>query len=270
MVSRPALAPGVAIYRRSDARLQIGLNPAIVVDEVPGLEAALALLDGINPRARIEHALDRVLDTDPAGFLDGLISARVVLDTADPPPTGPFTVDLVADGPCTAAAGELTGLLGDSGIVVVTGEAADHVVVLTDGEPSRGLLDRLRIERRAHTVFSFLEHHIRWGPTITEPHDPCWGCVDAHLADRDPAWPALTTQFGRPSLTPALHSVTAAHRQIALGCFAHDLALGAAGRWRLVGRLSVLRDDFTVHQVNVPSHPECGCALLPISHEHLS
>lgn len=272
MSSRPVLAPGIAVYRRPEQRLQIGLNPGIVVPDAPGLEKALRLIDGVTPQATLERAMREVTAVDPRELFEALRAAGVVIDASSQTLTTPrTTIRLRCEGPVERFAARLGGLLTDSGLTITDTDPAHHVVLVSDGEPARGPLERLRLDQIPHTTVSVLEGHVRWGPTIVDTTDPCWGCVDARFADHDQAWPALTTQFGRRTTTPAHQSVTPAHLQVALGHIAHDLTATVTSRSRpLTGRLAILRADLTLSHVATPNHPDCDCNLLPISPLHLS
>lgn len=272
MPARPMLAPGTAIYRRSGARLQIGLDPGLVIPDAPGLEEVLRRMDGITTRHQLEQAISRVSDTDPRQLLALLASAGLLSTDATTPAGTPRTsLSIRTCGPITRFADTLAALLTESGITVGSDEERQHVVLVSDGEPDRGTLERLRLDRTAHTAVSVLATHVRWGPAIIDPADPCWGCVDASFTDLDPAWPALTTQFGRRTPTPAHQGLTPAHLQVALGLVTRDLVqVATAPRTPLVGRLAILRADLTVGHLPVPPHPECGCGLLPLPPSRLS
>lgn len=272
MPARLALSPGTGVYRRSPHRLQVGLNPGLILDATPGLEDALRLIDGVRPVEDLHHEMAQVMDRDPRPVVEALRSAGLVVEhIARLGRTAPATVGLQAVGPIAELTGHLERTLDEARIRLSSPADCDHLVVITDGEPSRGLLERFQSDQVAHTVVSALPGHLRWGPTISEPLDPCWGCVDAHFADVDPGWPALTTQFGLRTSTPAVQGLSPAHLHTAVGHIAHELVtIATTSKRPMTGRMTILRADLSQTTIPLPRHPECGCSLLPLTSQAVS
>src|SRR5690606_20638348 len=82
MQQRLVVRPGTSVLRRDAAHLQIGLDPAVVIADQPGLWDALHLIDGTRPRGRLEKAVARRLRESATELLDDLLAAGAVVDGA--------------------------------------------------------------------------------------------------------------------------------------------------------------------------------------------
>lgn len=287
MLERPVLLPGIGVYRRSDEHLQVGLNPGLVIRNAPGLLSALRLIDGKRNRKELLEAMhDECPRVNAETLLKALRSARVL---ADHPPwdrvpeqhsliaaalsrttnaadilrkRGETVLTLYA-GPRTGSTStRLASLLRQSGCAVaVTRKPIDdaHLIVVTDGEPSRSLLYPQPGD--SVTPISLLEGHVRWGPTMGIG-GPCAGCFDAWITQRDDAWPTLMTQFGTASPIASGLSIPPAAQSLTLGHLCLDLCeFVDSGRSPLQGHIAITDAHGQLSRTPIPYQDACPCAL---------
>lgn len=296
MQQRLIVRPGTSVLRRDAKHLQIGLDPAVVIADQPGLWEALHLIDGTQPRGRLEKIMARWLGESASELLNDLVTAGALVDarawdlhasglrsiaaglTSSYPEASAALlarhharVTVAADGASTTLARLVVLALREAGVSPVNSGDADWTIVVSDGEPARSTMRRLHDTETRFVTIAALERRIRWGPAVMPRLTPCWDCVDAAMAEVEPAWHALATQFGPPSLVPAAWSVDPALLSLAAAHFARDLCALIDGRvHRLAGGLVTLDADARLRHETVQFDASCGCHLLTVPDPDLS
>jgi hypothetical protein len=188
----PRLRSGLYVVRRDDRHLQVGLDPPtrLVVPDEPEVRALLAdLAAGQATDLRGDTARRLLRDLAGAGMLDG----------APPGPRAP-----VAVAGTDALVEDADRLLRAAG-VPVTEEQGDAavVLVLSDGEPARDVVDDQVRAGRAHLVLAGDAAGYRVGPFVRPGETACLRCVDAHRGEHDPRRAMVVEQLaGRPLAAP--------------------------------------------------------------------
>lgn len=266
---RPVVRPGAPVLRRDATHLQVGTTPGVVVLDRPGLLHLLRLLDGVRDLECL-RALVRVevpeLGIDPLDALRPLIATGAVVDAVGLKPARlRLGVAVHADRLTHRLGALVREALTDVGVQRLDPADPDLLVVLSCGEPARGLFDDARRQGVAHLLVVLDEDRVRVGPLVQPGRTPCLGCLDLTRADWDPAWPALLPQLGRPGHRAAAPNIDAALLHVAAIEVAVELRALASGRLPRTSR-SVLalgpahdaRDTWPV-----AFHHACSCALLP-------
>ena len=112
-------------------------------------------------------------------------------------------------------------------------------------------------------LIRFGDRSIGIGPLISQPGDPCPGCISLGEVDTDPALPAIAAQLlGR---VPATETAACAEVAATLGvALALHWRAGREGLGRTRYRLAAT--DGTplprIERQTMSAHPACGCALL--------
>ena len=293
---RPAIRPGAALLRRDRDHLQVGTAPGYVILDQTGLIQVLRLFDGIRSVDTLAAALpDDVPEFagDLGAIIVELVAAGVICDArqwdfpgrpflsdearfhcASGLPTSPirhrdkYQVSLIHDAGALELATIVETVLTHSGIGTTTSADVDLTVMLSLGEPARGAFANASHYRLDHLPVVIDEERIRIGPFVQPSQTPCVQCYDRHRTDWDSAWPALATQFGRPThtiLTPAAVRATTlyvAAAEIAANVIAHCDGRQPATAGRLVA-IGPGHDERTTWPVNF--HPACGCSLLHVA-----
>ncbi len=136
-------------------------------------------------------------------------------------------------------------------------------VLVGVGEPDRRRLDGWD---EPHLVVRFIEGDAVVGPFVVPGETACLRCVDAHLAERDPAWPLLLEQYSRLAGADRADGVPepvdAALAAVCLGWATREVASYLEGDSPLSrGRsLRIGPGLVEVESQDWPRHPACGCA----------
>jgi bacteriocin biosynthesis cyclodehydratase domain-containing protein len=230
------LRPGVHVLRRSAEELQVGLDARRAV-VLPDTAPVRRLLDALaTPAAVPEDEYDRdayaqlsacalLVDADTllplsaSGGAAGSLSpgglAALAAHAGDRTPAlldrrAGTLVEVVGHG---AAAGQRTitaicEVLEDSGATTrrlphgaapAATPTSRTGVLVSVGEPTREHLDEWMRTGTAHLVVRLVEGQVLLGPFVLPGESACLRCVDAHHADRDPAWPLLVAQHASAS-----------------------------------------------------------------------
>ena len=138
-------------------------------------------------------------------------------------------------------------------------------VLVGVGEPSRDLLDGWLREAVPHLVVRLVEGRAVIGPFVVPGRTACLRCIDAYLAENDPAWPLLVEQYARACRADRADGipepVDAALAAVAVGWAVRDLESYAEGgrpsSWSTTTTLDAELSGITTR--SWPTHPHCGC-----------
>jgi bacteriocin biosynthesis cyclodehydratase domain-containing protein len=259
--------PGLVLLRRSRSEWQLGLDPSVALRVPAGPDGsapapedlateprAAALLLGPAPHAGVVPASEVAAlvqrGPDRAGErLRRRGRARVAVHD-----------ELGADA---------AGLLEGAGVAVLdqtSGAPPDVVLVLSDREVDRELLDRLVRHGTPHLVVRLVDGVVVLGPFVVPGHTACLRCIDEHLAGADPAHHSLVAQHARHPRTPAedARPRDRALLTLATAWAVRDVLTHVEGdrptTWSATVRLEPgLAAVTDVHWLR---HPECGCFWL--------
>lgn len=248
---RPVLLPGLAVVRRDDRHLQVGIDPprCAVLPDDPDVHRLLAALRAGTPPApatEVGHlALARLAS---AGLLDDL-------DRHERQRTDRAEVRVGVDGPGDLSH-QVTERLRSGGLLVSSGaESPSVLLVLRDGPVPRRLLDRCVRDGTPHLVLGAEPGAVIVGPFVEPGRTACVRCVDAHHELTDPRRSLLLEQV---EVTVPREP---AHHAVALAWAVADLVAWAEGRlpstWSATVRLDAGLD---VRRTAWARHPACGCA----------
>ncbi len=186
----PRLSPGLRVVARGRDRLQVGLYAGrrLVLDRTPEVERVLRALTDFTP-------LDTDGDPTAAEVLDrlGRAGALVWQDA----------LALASAQAPVAVLGSLPGvdcadLLARTGMRAADAvESPSAVVVLSSGELARELLDPLLRKGVEHIVVRLVDGGAVVGPYVVPGLTACLRCIDAHLAEHDPAHVEVMTRYVR-------------------------------------------------------------------------
>lgn len=277
-MTRPVLAPGLRVLRRSRTELQIGLGP----------ERRVRLADTEPVRRTLDHLLRGEAVPDDPDFRPVLAAlAPVLVDGAALVAPGIGRGDIAAAALHDPAAYSVrlaarqqarvavSGALGDvdarpllaaAGLRV--GEDPAVVLVLRVGEVDRAELDPLVRAGTAHLVVRMVEGNALVGPFVDPGHTACLRCIDAHRAVGDPYAATL----------PLRHVLAAADRHdgvaepvdtalatLAVAWAVRDVVTHVEGdrpsTWSTTVQLSATLASIV--QAEWLRHPACGCSWLP-------
>lgn len=244
----PRLAPGLHLLRRGDGYLQAGLTTGrTLVPETPDTTRRIQLL------ARAEASLDDVPEP-----------LRALLHRPPSPLNGNVAVAGFGHSRGDAPRTRLRALLRGTGLSVGSGPVL-LTVVAGVGEPRRSLTDALSRHDKPHLLVRFMEGAAVVGPLVVPGLTPCLRCLDASVADDDPAWPLLVEQYAAASsrdrpdgMTEPLDPLLV---ELALAWAARDVATYLGGdrpsTWSTTLRFTTrLRE---VEATQWEPHPACGC-----------
>ncbi len=300
---QPLLLPGTRVLRRDAHHLQVGLDPAtrVVLPDSPELrrlESGETLRHDHDLLARLgpvvlpdDAALRSALPpcgassyAEPDAWSRHTIASLARDRRADSFTLGRRESHVVVvqavprhrrdqpGGLADALAEELRVLCRRSGLRVAPclpgGPRAQRPPVVRAlvclGEPDRRTLDEWE---EPHLLVRFVEGDGFVGPFVEPGRSACVRCADAHLADRDPAWPLLLEQYARlggaDRADGVPEPVDAALAAVCLAWAARDLATHAEGETPLTcGRtLRIAPSLVEVETQDWPQRPDCGCAL---------
>jgi bacteriocin biosynthesis cyclodehydratase domain-containing protein len=272
MNPRPVIAPGLPVLTRPGGELQIGLTPRYrvrIVDSAAARRTLAGLARGVIPTdqagRRVLRRLESALRDSGSLVQPGLSAPEMAALSLRHPHTAlsrlegrrrtAVTIlgDLGVDpGPLLAATGLGSGPTGRS----VT-------LVLCQGEPDRSSLDPLLRERQPYLLLRAVEGELVLGPFVDPGRTACLRCVDAHLAEQDPAYPVLVSRGARLLPTNQLpEPVDSALATIAIGWAVRDLVRYAEGdpvsTWSATVVLGP--DDLDLVPTTWMPHPACGCS----------
>jgi bacteriocin biosynthesis cyclodehydratase domain-containing protein len=286
-MTRPVLAPGLRVLRRSRTQLQIGLGPThrlLVPDTEPVRRTlrhltrgeavpeddetrdvlvllAPVLVDGaglVAPHVAAGDAAAAALH-DPTGYADLLERrrrARVLVsgglgDGSDP------------DGLLAAA-----GLHVDRAAAGADGPPPDVALVIRTGEPDREALDPLLRDGVAHVLVRVVEGSAVVGPFVEPGRTACLRCLDAHRELDDPRAPVLAGRHalvGDDRRDGVAEPVDSALAALALAWAVRDVVThvdgGRPSTWSSTVRLAPALASVT--RTEWLRHPRCGCGWQP-------
>lgn len=258
------LRRGVPVLPRAHGLLQVGMDPDRRV-LVPRSAPAEHLLH------RLAHGTAEPVDAGLRSLVADLVANGLVVDEHEQAHRARARAEARTRlvGPPSWCA-RLAGLLQEHGLgpVALADEPAgdlraDLTVLLTEGEPSRELVDTLAWAGDALLLIAVVDARVRLGPFVLPGSSACLRCVDAHLAVVDPTRPppprsALPTPVEVSDLV--LHHVLL--RAVA------EVAAWAEGRFpRTWSATTWLDEDLLEEHREWARHPHCGCSwgdlLLP-------
>ena len=298
---QPLLLPGARVLRRDAHHLQVGLDPAtrVVLPDTPALRR-LESGEALRGDSRLLAPLGPALLPDDAALRSALppagassydrseawsrhTLASLVRDRRADGPTlrrrASYSVVVQTSsrrrrdqpgGLAEALAEDLRRLCGRSGLrasaTLPGGPRARRPPVVRAlvcvGEPDRSVLDGWE---EPHLLVRFVEGTGVVGPFVVRGVTPCLRCVDAHLADQDPAWPLLLEQYARlgdaDRADGVPEPVDAAVAASCLAWAARDLASYAEGEtpYTLGQSLRIGRDLGDIGVQTWQARPDCGC-----------
>lgn len=265
MPAPPRLPVGVPLLRRDRDHLQVGLDPAVVLRDVPEVRGLLSRLrtgedpcpDSPAARAALSRLEAAGLLEDPAADVvrRGLHRSCVVVVDAPDELTAALGAVLRRAGLGVLAPGAPLPAHRDG--EGASGPSSLCALVVRDGVLARGDLDEATRTGLPHLVVASDHAGTVIGPFVVPGVSACVRCVDAHRSTRDPRWPVLVEQAAGqqpPPRDPVRHA-------LAISWAAGDLRLWAEGRtpstWSATVRVD---DDLTVTRETWSRHPACGCA----------
>jgi hypothetical protein len=154
-------------------------------------------------------------------------------------------------------------VLADLGTGSLDPPDPDLLLVVSCGEPPRGVFEQAQRHGISHLPVVIDEERIRIGPVVIPGLTPCLTCLDLHRTDWDHAWPVLLPQLGRsqsmaPVLPVQLRYVAASEVAVEV------LAIASGSRPRTAGQVLALGPEHDAHVTwPVAFHHGCACALLP-------
>lgn len=277
--ARPVLRPGLRVYRRDDAHLQVGIDqPRVVLPDTDGVRTLLGQLrDGaglgsLTPDAGLAlgHLLDAGLVVDRSDLASGTRGRPRAAATAAFAAHGPEAptrlaarsrcrVEVIASEPWLSTALErlVTGGLsrwpppgaGSPGVPEVT-------LLVSAGQPARSRLDRLVRADRTHLLVTLLPDRALLGPFVVPGVTACLRCVDAELGERDPRRSLVLEQVEEAAdpCEPGL-----AHAALALAV--RELTSYAEGdRPATWSATLTIGADLSLPCRGWRRHPHCGCS----------
>ncbi|MGI8523837.1 MAG: TOMM precursor leader peptide-binding protein [Nocardioides sp.] len=285
----PVLRPGLRAVRRGDGRVQVGLDPperTVLPDDASttillGWLAAGRRGDGHEDADRL--LADRVLaDLVARGLvLDADDARRVVGAAAAASRHRPGALAGLCRDPrggderaarrgglvvaTTVPAGlaqELARRCGDSGVCTRGAGPPAASLLVTTGEPVRGVVDALARDDLPHLLVALHPDRVRIGPFVVPGQTACLRCLDAHAADRDPHRGAVLVRLeAEPVHEPLPAPYDPALASLALAWAVRDLASFLEGdepaTWSATVRVGT---DLSVVRRRWLRHPGCGCA----------
>lgn len=274
-----ALRPGLAIVRRDDGHLQVGIDPPrrVVLPDRPDVRRVLAALEHGEELGQ-DEATVRVLAALAAGDLlvsrpasDRAARGRHVAavdalwarhgDDAGRRLSARATTSVSVDAP-PGPAEEIGRLLGESGVGVSPGGLGDVHLVLAHGPVARERVDGCLRAGTAHLVVAGCEGGYVVGPFVLPGVTGCLRCDDARRGEADPRRAVVLAQAAR-----------------APGSAGDPVLLALATAWAVRDLLAWVDGDrpatwgtsFDVgtgrQGSTLARHPHCGCAWAELLQE---
>lgn len=201
------LAPSHPPLWRSPSSLQLGVDPAVRLEEVTVWQETLldALHDGIPDAMLLPLARTAGAPVDGAAEFVERISVALMPGAS---PLAPIRVEL----PAELGIAEEDALLGG---LRASGHRVAQVTRWAPEDPDPSLptvivAHRLIDPRRAarlmavditHLGIELAGDRVTVGPLVVPGSTPCLACVHAHRRDRDPTWPLVAAQLlGRAAI----------------------------------------------------------------------
>lgn len=282
-MSKPVLAPGLRVLRRSRDELQIGIGPrgrVRLADTEPVRRTLGHLLRGeaVPDDQETRPVLDALAPVlvDGAGLLASGVSAGDAAAAALHDPAA-YAARLEARRRATVSvSGELGGtdprpLLTAAGVRTAGEDVPQGSTValfLRVGDIDRAELDPLVRSRTAHLLVRIVEGDAVVGPLVEPGRTACLRCIDAHQALADPH--AATLALRHAAARHDRHDGVAEPVDTALATLAvawavRDLVTlvegGRPAAWSSTVQLSATLDS--VSRAEWRRHPACGCGWLP-------
>ncbi len=275
--SQPVLRPGLQVFRRDDAHLQVGIDePRVVLPDTDGVRRLLGDLDAgaglasLSPEAglafeRLRGAGLVVERADLVAATRGERRRAATAAFAAHGPTAPARlasraacrVALVAPEPWHSAATDCLAVAGLA--VAVAGQVPTVTLLVSCGEPPRSHVDVLVRDDRVHLLVSLLPDGARLGPFVAPGATACLRCLDAHLAEADPRRGLVLEQLEDHGGGPVPCDPVLAPAALALAT--RDLTSYAEGDRPATWSATVdLAGELTFPRRSWPRHPHCGCS----------
>ncbi len=262
---RAHLRAGLRVVSRGREHLQVGLHAGrrVLLPRTPAVERTLALLLERRTVADDPESLAVLDRLDRHGCLSW--------EPARPDERGTVAVLGALDAPGHP---DVTDLLVASGVPLAPRVLdAAVVVVVSDGEIDRDLLDPLVRARTSHVVVRLVDGGAVLGPFVVPGETACLRCVDAHESVHDPDHVAVTTRYARATgvhRADGVPDVDPPTASLGLAWAVRDVVAHLDGRqpstWSRTLQLG-LEPPFCA-EVSWPRHPWCGCGWAdPPSHQ---
>lgn len=296
-VTNPMLLPGLAVVRRDESTLQVGLEPGrrACLPDSPTMRRTLAsLIPGpvADPDADFAHptAVQALAGLSRQGLVidRGEVAAALTMlpDAATRSATtalfaqrGPgsgealraraessVSVQTSGRDPIAATWSDtLIDLLHSSGIGRAETQhqvGVDASILISVGEPDRDLLNLAMGTGEPHLIVAVLGGSVRIGPFVLPGHTACLRCVDAHLEEHDERRSVVLSQItgaGEPiAALPAASDP--ALTTMALGWAARDIVSFVQGDRPATWSTTVTLDEtLEISTRRWLRHPHCGC-----------
>lgn len=240
-----------------------------------GIDTTLTTLD--DPPARVERLIDALRGGMPASHLPHIakafgVSAReredliaalepVILRTVPSSSPTDQQVSLALDGP-EEMRSTLTPLFSTPEFLARTDAAVQVALVLSHFVTPMTQARFWATRGIPHLQVLFSERQVRIGPFAGVEGNACLLCLQLHLTDREPSWPAMASQcLGRRAAT-----VETSFLAVTAGVTLSLLRDWVRERQALVGQQIVIeRDDqrgFTLRSEVLTPHERCDCQQL--------
>ena len=269
---RLVLRPGLRVFRRDDAALQVGIDaPRVVLPDTEGVRSLLADLAGgdglgtLTPEAGL--ALARLEEAELVVQRDDLAAAhdeghRLVALAAHGPGANwrlaaraACAVLVDSPAPWRSVANERLAACGLTTAADGVRPAVTLQVAL--GEPPRSRTDVLVRDDLPHLVVTLMPDRARLGPFVSPGSTACLRCVDAHLAEADPRRALILEQLEGTTPQGPVDAVLA---EAALALAVRELVTYAEGdRPTTWSATLTLRAELGEPPVAWSRHPHCGC-----------
>lgn len=251
------LRAGVPVVRRDDTHLQVGSHPEARL-VVGATDACSDLL------RRLVHGLDPSLLGAGDAAVVAALAASGLLVAPDERATrlrrrSATRVEVLGPDDWRA---DLCARLSEVGVGTVdpahdADDLADVAVVLTAGEPDRGLADRCLRTDQPTLFVAAIDGRVRLGPWVVPGSTACLQCLDAHARERDPRHLVMVEQWGAAD--------AAAEVEVALVSLALAWACADVVRWCHAQRPTTWSSTVWLDEAALPTatawsrHPWCGC-----------
>lgn len=296
---RPAIRPGLGIFRRGPAHLQLGAAPGAgpVLGDRPGLLEFLRLLDGVRDTATVGClARERIPDLadPPEALIAALERAGVVVDATAwdavdsalrdearalasagvrPDEAGcrlarrsQARIEIRSDPAAEALVAMTVQCLSEIGIESVRAPApgATAALVVSRGPGSRTEFGSLLRDGVPHLAVGVDGPVIHIGPFVHPLVTACVECADLYRAEWDPGWPAVVPQLGTP-LAPLEaaepSAVSATTRAAAVAVVSEEIATFCDDLEPVTAARTIAIGP-GVHdraETVLDQHPDCSC-----------
>ncbi len=140
------------------------------------------------------------------------------------------------------------------------------VILAADGPADTEVRDALQSRAQPHLLVQLSCETASVGPLVRPARTACLRCTDLHRGERDPAWPALAVQLGRPDRygggadTALALVITGVTAQQAL------TYLDGSTPATTDGTLELQLPDWRVRRRSWPPHPLCECGAYGARH----